>query len=222
LEVRRPKTEQHLNSLEGKEREEHVRTKQDPDMVTSSQATPTYYPHRPLWLRAVNTGGDILQRLGLSFGQFDVTRLMETACRQTGLHDFGTIPFQEPLQLLLHSCAHEAHLNLCGQMAVRHDILRLLRNRLCLEADWQRYPGIAAQCIDRPLFIAGLPRTGTSLLQGLLAHDPANRTPLSWEVMAPSPPLPGRRIRVIRVSPTSNGACGVFTGWPPSFSASMR
>jgi hypothetical protein len=129
-----------------------------------------------------------LQRLGLALGQFDVTQLMVTACQQTGLHDFGAIPFQEPLQLLLHSCEHEAQLNLCGRMAVRHDILRLLCNRLRLEDDWKRHPGIAAQGIDRPLFIAGLPRTGTSLLHGLLAQDPANRTPLSWEVMAPSPP----------------------------------
>jgi hypothetical protein len=113
---------------------------------------------------------------------------MEAACRHTGLHDFGTIPFQESLQLLLHSCEHEAQLNICGRMAVRHDILRLLRNRLCLEDDWKRHPGIAAQGIDRPLFIAGLPRTGTSLLHGLLAQDPANRTRLSWEVMSPSPP----------------------------------
>ena len=165
-----------------------MRTKQDPATVTSSKTASAYYPHQPLWLRAVNTGSSVLQRLGMSFGQLDITRLMEAACRQTGLQDFGTIPFQESLQLLIHSCEHEAQLNICGRMAARHDILRLLRNRLCLEDDWKRHPGIAAQGIDRPLFIAGLPRTGTSLLHGLLAQDPANRTPLSWEVMSPSPP----------------------------------
>ena len=123
---------------------------EDPAMVPSSKLASAYYPHRPLWLRAVNTGGDVLQRLGMSFGQFDVTRLLEAACRNTGLHDFGTIPFQEPLQLLLRSCEHEARLNLCGQMALRHDVLRLLRNRLRLEDDWKQDPGIAAQCIERP------------------------------------------------------------------------
>ena len=165
-----------------------MRTQQDLAMVTSSQTASTYSLHQPLWLRAVNAGGDVLHRLGLSFGHLDGPKFMEAACQQTGLHDFGTIPFQEPLQLLLHSCAHEAQLTLCGRLAVRYDVLRLLRNRLCLEADWQRHPGIAAQGIVRPLFIAGLPRTGTSLLHALLAQDPANRTPLSWEVMAPSPP----------------------------------
>ena len=171
----------------GKEREEHVNMEADPAMVPSSKLASAYYPHRPLWLRAANTGGDVLQRLGMSFGQFNMAKLMEAACRHTGLHDFGTIPFQESLQLLLYSCEHEAQLNLCGQMAVRHDILRLLRNRLSLENDWKQDPGIAARRIERPLFIAGLPRTGTSLLHGLLAQDPANRTPLSWEVMSPSP-----------------------------------
>jgi hypothetical protein len=173
---------------EGKEREEHMITKQGTAMVDPSATASAYYPHQPLWLRAVNTGGHVLQRLGFPLGQFDRTKLMEAACQLTGLHDFGTIPFQEPLQLLLHSCEHEAQLNICGRMAVRHDILRLLRNRLCLEDDRKRDPGIAAQAIVRPLFIAGLPRTGTSLLHSLLAQDPANRTPLSWEVMAPSPP----------------------------------
>ena len=80
-----------------------MRTEEDPAMVPSSKTASTYYPSRPLWLRAVNIGGDVLQRLGMSFGQLDVTRLMVAACRHTGLHDFGTIPFQESLQLLLHN-----------------------------------------------------------------------------------------------------------------------
>jgi hypothetical protein len=75
-----------------------------------------------------------------------------------------------------------------GRLAVAQDIVQLLSTRLLLEADWQREPGIAAQAISHPLFIVGLPRTGTTLLQGLLAHDPALRTPLMWEVMYPSPP----------------------------------
>ena len=165
-----------------------MRTKQDLATVTSSQAASTYSPHRPLWLRAVNRGGHVLQRLGLSFGPFDVPRLLETACRQTGLHDFGAIPVQEPLQLLLHSCEHEAQLNLCGRMAVRHDLLRLLRNRLCLEDDWKRHPGIAAQGIDQPPLHCRSAPDRHLLAPGAAGADPANRTPLSWEVMAPSPP----------------------------------
>ena len=51
-----------------------------------------------------------------------------------------------------------------------------------------RYPEIADEQIRRPIFILGLPRTGTTLLYGLLAEDPAHRAPLSWEVDQPCPP----------------------------------
>jgi len=42
--------------------------------------------------------------------------------------------------------------------------------------------------IVRPLVIVGQPRTGTTILYDLLAQDPANRAPLSWEVDLPCPP----------------------------------
>jgi hypothetical protein len=33
-----------------------------------------------------------------------------------------------------------------------------------------------------------MPRTGTTILHDILAQDPANRAPLTWECMFPSPP----------------------------------
>jgi Sulfotransferase family len=55
-------------------------------------------------------------------------------------------------------------------------------------ADRAKYPEIADVEIDRPVFILGLPRCGTSILQALIGADPDVRTPLQWEVAAPSPP----------------------------------
>jgi Sulfotransferase family len=49
-------------------------------------------------------------------------------------------------------------------------------------------PEIADVVIDRPVFILGLPRCGTSILHALIGADPNVRTPLQWEVAAPSPP----------------------------------
>ena len=51
-----------------------------------------------------------------------------------------------------------------------------------------RHPEITAAPIARPMFVVGLPRTGTSILHELLAQDPANRVPMTWEVMHPYPP----------------------------------
>ena len=64
----------------------------------------------------------------------------------------------------------------------------MLCNRLRLQEDRRRHPQIADQIIRRPLFITGLPRTGSTLLHALLAQDVSCRAPQTWEVMHPSPP----------------------------------
>jgi Sulfotransferase family len=57
-----------------------------------------------------------------------------------------------------------------------------------IAADRVANPAIADVVIDRPVFILGLPRCGTSILHALIGADPDVRTPLQWEVAAPSPP----------------------------------
>jgi len=54
--------------------------------------------------------------------------------------------------------------------------------------------------VIEPLFIVGLPRTGTTLLHMLLAQDPSNRVPRTWEVMHPSPAEGGERKRIRRTA----------------------
>lgn len=63
-----------------------------------------------------------------------------------------------------------------------------LRRLALIDADRRAHPEIADVQIDRPVFILGLPRCGTSLLHALIGEDPGVRTPLSWEVAMPSPP----------------------------------
>jgi hypothetical protein len=64
----------------------------------------------------------------------------------------------------------------------------LLANRLRIAADRARLPQIAESRIERPVFVVGFPRTGTTLLHSLLADDPDARAPLRWHTTAPSPP----------------------------------
>jgi hypothetical protein len=139
-------------------------------------------------IRAANTTGRCLHRVGLDPVSLEERSLLETAYRETGLEDFGGDEFREPLRLVLQSLETEARLTLLGRLAARRDLLGLLTNRLRLAEDRKRHPGIAEQCITRPFFIIGLPRTGTTLLHHLISQDPASRAPRAWEVMAPSPP----------------------------------
>jgi hypothetical protein len=75
-----------------------------------------------------------------------------------------------------------------GRLVARRDLGRLLENRLRMHDFFQRHPEMGEVGIQRPLFVIGLPRTGTSILHELLAQDPANRVPMTWEVMFPWPP----------------------------------
>ncbi len=52
----------------------------------------------------------------------------------------------------------------------------------------KHHPEVNKEQIKAPIFIAGLPRTGTTLLYNLLAQDPNHRVPLGWEVVFPDPP----------------------------------
>ena len=130
----------------------------------------------------------MLERLGRSPIALDERSLLEAACRESGGHDFGGDEFREPLRILLQGYETEARLTLLGRIAARKDTVSLLANRLRLVEDRQRHPGIAEERIERPLFIVGLPRTGSTLLHHLLAQDPASRVARAWEVMSPSPP----------------------------------
>jgi hypothetical protein len=131
----------------------------------------------------------ILDKSGLIKQPLETELLIATARRRAKLVNFGDEGFREPLGRLLDSCASEGRLNSIGKLALTEDLLQLLINRLQVWRDRQHWPGIGKQAIIAPIFILGLPRTGTTLLHGLLAQDyDAFSAPVTWEVMFPSPP----------------------------------
>jgi len=116
--------------------------------------------------------------------------LHASATRITGLADFGAGDYRDGLAVLLDSCAREAGLTELGAKAHRAFLRGALVARLLSEAAWARYPGHAAVAIDRPIFVTGLPRTGTTALHRLLTADPAHQGLELWltEVPQPRPP----------------------------------
>ncbi len=128
-------------------------------------------------------------------------RLIARARRRTGLSEFGDTSFAEPLRVFLRACREEADLSLFGRIAVRWDTLRFLSNLLRLHEEETRRPEILDQPIERPIIIAGLPRSGTTFLHSLLAEDPANLVPRVWQLIHPYPPRePGADRRPQRVA----------------------
>jgi hypothetical protein len=117
-----------------------------------------------------------------------VDQLLEEAHRSTELDDLGPGSWREGADRLVDSLNTEAALNELGRAIVSAEIVDYLSNRLRI-VDWsKRNPEISERDIRPPIVILGQPRTGTTILFGVLAQDPANRVPLTWEVDRPWPP----------------------------------
>ncbi len=119
-----------------------------------------------------------------------VEDLHAAASKVSGLTDFGPDDYTDGLTVLLESWARDAGLTPRGAKAMRTMLRGALTARLCSEAAWQANPGYAQVPIDRPIFVTGLPRTGTTALHRLLVADPAHQGLAMWlaEVPQPRPP----------------------------------
>ncbi len=114
--------------------------------------------------------------------------MMATARRRTGLDDFGGDDFREGLDALVEAFNAIDTANAFGRIFFREYGTSLLVNRLKIQADLTRHPEILGVPVRRPLFVTGLPRSGTTFLHRLLSQDPAARAMLFWEALEPSPP----------------------------------
>jgi len=118
---------------------------------------------------------------------FDVEALFANARRATGLEDFGAPPIGQALAVLADSLEREAALHRLGRFLMRMHLLELLKTRLRLVDAWKKQPyaDVDLAPVARPIFITGMPRSGSTFLHELLAADPALRAPRVWEVMFP-------------------------------------
>jgi Sulfotransferase family len=119
-----------------------------------------------------------------------VDDLHASASRLTGLSDFGPDDYTDGLAVLLDSYARDAGLTPPGAKMQRVFLRGALAARLFSEAAWQAHPCYAQIRIDRPVFITGLPRTGTTALHRLLTADPASQGLEVWLAEAPQPRPP--------------------------------
>jgi hypothetical protein len=119
-----------------------------------------------------------------------VADLHASATRITGLSDFGEDDYRDGLEVLLHSYARDAGLTPLGRKVKRAFLRGALAARLLSEAGWRAHPGSAKVVLDRPVFVTGLPRTGTTALHRLLTADPAHQGLEVWLAEAPQPRPP--------------------------------
>jgi hypothetical protein len=149
---------------------------------------------------ALRIADALADAVGILGRPLNAEEMLDLARRQSGLSDFGDLSFVDPLHRFLRSCADEASLSLVGRMAARWDTTRFLTNLLRLRDAEHREPAILDQQLKRPIFITGLPRSGTTFLHRLLLQDPDNRAPRVWQTIYPYPAGRGRDRRAARVA----------------------
>ena len=153
--------------------------------------------------RPIKIANHVLRPFASALFPLNADRLIATARRKTGLHDLGDEGFRESLRRLVASLEREAQLNPLGRFNARQLLLGLLQTRLRVEDLVRRRPEILTERIEAPIIILGMPRTGTTLLQRLLAQDPGLRHLPYWESFMPlplgdptqPPPTPDPRMR---------------------------
>ena len=95
--------------------------------------------------------------------------------------------FREGLERLVHGLETHARLTTFGRLAARGTVQRSADSRSKVERTLTEHPEIANESIRAPVFIVGMPRSGTTILHALLHLDRNHRAPLSWECLLPAP-----------------------------------
>ena len=119
---------------------------------------------------------------------FNADELEHGACAATGLENFGSPYYREGLERIVATLNTEADLNDVGRVIQHATISNALIQRLKIEDTYRQHPEIDDQVIGGPVFVIGLPRTGTTALSQLVAADPQFRSLRTWESQAPTPP----------------------------------
>ena len=123
-------------------------------------------------------------------------RLIDAARKATGIADFDSESYREGLDVLVRDVNRQiGNYSQGGLARVTNDIGHYLRGRLKVSDYMRQNPELLTRPIERPVFVMGVPRTGTTLMSNLLAADPSRRSPLTWEIDDPVPPATSATLR---------------------------
>jgi len=141
---------------------------------------------RPDWVRRLNKFGDAVGSAA-HIVPLDPDDMLAIARSSTGLDDVGDELFLECYRRRIASIDRDSGATLLGRLLARAEAIRVLQTNLRLRKAWADDPSILEEPIEQPIFVAGAPRTGTTILLELLALDPNLRAPISWEAHHPIP-----------------------------------
>lgn len=122
----------------------------------------------------------------------DIHQSLRYATKKTKLTDFGGSDFIEAYSLIMTSPEqmNEIYTNL-GYITAKIELGMGWVRRLKHVKYLADHPDVKSVPVREPVFVMGLPRTGTTFIHRLLSLDPAVRAPITWELLAPVPGVAG-------------------------------
>ena len=153
----------------------------------ASEVKRSYTPSNPdNWFIEANRVGAMFDMGAII--PLDEESLIATASTQTGLSDFGDEDGWRPhFRVILKALNEEAQLHFFGRAIMRNNLLQYLETRLMVTDAYRKHPEIDDQEVSTPIFIIGMGRSGTTILQELLNLDSEIRGVRKWEGMYPWP-----------------------------------
>jgi len=126
------------------------------------------------------------------FQPLNLEVLKRKAMEQTQLSDLGDWderPFKETIEI-----DNKVDYSPVGKFLMFNFFMERIKEALRIQNEFNTDEKLRLYCkdhrIERPLFVIGLPRTGTTVLHHLLSLDPAARSPYLWELENPVPYFP--------------------------------
>lgn len=137
--------------------------------------------------RLGNIACSVSETLGLPFTKLDEASVLRAARRQTGLTDAGDDRFLLPMRKLIEQVGDFERYTPLARAFIRTICVRAIVHRLKIEQWFKDHPEADDIPIERPIFVLGFPRTGTTVLQNMLEQAPHRRALQFWETTSPIP-----------------------------------
>lgn len=122
----------------------------------------------------------------------DVLRL---AIEATGVPHPQSESWRPGLDIMLDELATSTAFSAHGRDYIIDNSVKALARRLKVDDYAEKHPEVLDTAVERPIFILGMPRTGTTVISYLLDQDPARRSLLHWECVHPIPPATSDTLR---------------------------
>ena len=164
---------------------------------------PSLFIQRSNLLNGINRVGKALKSIGMDPFHLDADDIIAKAAGKAG-YKYELPKAEEGIRRMVDAINREARPNAFGSLAVKRLLERTLYNRYLFERYLEQNPEIEESPVEQPVFIIGMPRSGTTILHALMHEDPDHRSPLAWECLLPYPPhTPGtftdnEQLRTIR------------------------